>query len=261
MRAFLVKAKLIGSKVNWPLFWGLGFFFAVIFTLIRGTYWVSDWLVVHHDAQIKTLKVLGKPYFTNEDDIVTAIKTTDLTSFFKLDVKAVHEAVKSLPWIATVSVRKQWPDTLQVYVVEHKPVAHWNSDLLLNSDGEVFQAISNKLPEGLPELYGPEGSAEEAWHTFKQFKALLAVNQFTLESLALSERFAWQLWLDNGIRLNLGREDKAKRVQRFIDVYPRMERPEGKVIDVIDLRYDTGLAVSWKEPIEQKEQQNNKSEA
>jgi cell division protein FtsQ len=40
-----------------------------------------------------------------------------------------------------------------------------------------------------------------------------------------------------------------------------MERPEGKVIDVIDLRYDTGLAVSWKEPTEQQEQQNNKSEA
>ncbi|MEI5639595.1 MULTISPECIES: cell division protein FtsQ/DivIB [unclassified Pseudoalteromonas] len=261
MRAFLAKTKHLSGKVNWPLFWGLSFFFVVVFSLVKGTFWVSDWLVEHHDAQIKTLKVLGKPHYTAEHDIVTAIKTADLNSFFELDVKAVHQAVLALPWVASVSVRKQWPDTLQVYVVEHTPVAHWNSDLLLNEAGEVFQARSNKLPEGLPELYGPEGSAEEAWQAFQQFKALLAVNQFTLDSLALSERFAWQLWLDNGIRLNLGREDKAQRVQRFIDVYPRMDRPEGKVVDVVDLRYDTGLAVSWKAAPEQQQQQNNKSEA
>lgn len=88
---------------------------------------------------------------------------------------------------------------------------------------------------------------------------MLAVNRFNLVSLALSERFAWQLWLDNGIRLNLGREDKAQRVQRFIDVYPRLEKPEGAQVDAIDLRYDTGLAVSWK--FSQNEDNKDKSKA
>ncbi|WP_440054214.1 cell division protein FtsQ/DivIB [Pseudoalteromonas sp. T1lg65] len=260
MRAFWSKLKQFNAALNWSLISGLGFFLLVVVSLVKGTYWVSDWLTEHHDAQIKTLKVLGKPYYTNEQQIVDAIKKADLTSFFELEVDEVHKAVKELPWIASVSVRKQWPDTLQVYVVEHQPVAHWNSDLLLNAQGEVFQARSNKVPAGLPELYGPEGSEQEAWQVFLQFHDLLEVNQFKLVSLALSERFAWQLWLDNDIQLNLGREDKAKRVQRFIDVYPRMERPEGKVIDVIDLRYDTGLAVSWKAAASE-QQQNNKSEA
>ena len=88
---------------------------------------------------------------------------------------------------------------------------------------------------------------------------MLKVNNLELTSLALSERFSWQLWLDNGIRLNLGRKEKAKRVQRFIDVYPRMEQRADAQIDVVDLRYDTGLAVSWK-PV-QEEQLENKSKA
>ena len=88
---------------------------------------------------------------------------------------------------------------------------------------------------------------------------MLRVNGLTLTSLALSERFSWQLWLDNGIRLNLGRKDKAKRVQRFIDVYPRMEQRADAQVDTIDLRYDTGLAVSFK-PV-QEEQLQNKSKA
>lgn len=131
--------------------------------------------------------------------------------------------------------------------------------MLLNQAGEVFQASSDKLPTSLPQLYGPEGSEIEAWTAFSQFQEMLKVNNLELTSLALSERFSWQLWLDNGIRLNLGRKEKAKRVQRFIDVYPRMEQRADAQIDVVDLRYDTGLAVSWK-PV-QEEQLENKSKA
>ncbi|KAF7788326.1 cell division protein FtsQ [Pseudoalteromonas rubra] len=259
MRALLGKIVAIRQSVNWSLLFGVGFFLIVLIGLMQSGLWIRDWLTQHRDTQIKTLTVLGQPYYTAENDIVLAIRKTDLSSFFELDVKAVHDAVQALPWVATVSVRKQWPDALQVYVVEHQPVAYWNSDLLLNHAGGVFQANSTRLPETLPELYGPEGSEVEAWQTFLQLKEMLAVNQFNLVSLALSERFAWQLWLDNGIRLNLGREDKAQRVQRFIDVYPRLEKPEGAQVDVIDLRYDTGLAVSWK--FSQNEDNKDKSKA
>ncbi|NOU51830.1 FtsQ-type POTRA domain-containing protein [Pseudoalteromonas sp. JBTF-M23] len=259
MRALFEKAQKLNQRLNWSLILGASFFVFVMVSVVRGTYWVSDWLVEHKDAQIKQLTVLGKPYYTKEADIIAAIKEVDLSSYFELDVKLVHSKVQALPWVAHVSVRKQWPDQLQVYVVEHRPVAVWNSDLLLNQHGDVFQAKSDLLSTELPQLYGPEGSEQEAWRTFLQFKDMLKVNDFKLVSLALSERFAWQLWLDSGIRLNLGREKIAKRVQRFIDVYPKMQAPDGAAIDVIDLRYDTGLAISWKYP--QIQEQQSKSEA
>jgi len=259
MRALFEKAHNLNQKLNWQQILSVGFFSVVFIFLIRSGYWISDWLVVHQDAQLKKIVVLGKPKYTSEKDVIDAIKQVDLRSYFKLDVKAVQSSVQTLPWVAAVSVRKQWPDELQVYIVEHKPVAIWNSDLLLNTQGKVFQADNESLQPYLPQLFGPEGSELEAWQAFLQFKEMLAVNKFELVSLALSERFAWQLWLDDGVRLNLGREDKAKRVQRFIDVYPSMQPPEGGELDTVDLRYDTGLAVSWKFP-EQTEQQN-KSEA
>ncbi|AOT09738.1 cell division protein FtsQ/DivIB [Pseudoalteromonas luteoviolacea] len=259
MRANMKKAFTSIRGFNWPRVLGVSFFFSVLLVLVHSINWVSDWLVEHRDAQIKTLTVLGDPLYTDEREIVEAIKRTDLTSFFQLNVKAVQQAVKGLPWVASVSVRKQWPDTIQVYVVEHKPVAYWNSDSLLNVNGIIFQADSDKLSTNLPQLYGPEGSESEAWETFLQLKEMLAVNSFELTSLALSERFAWQLWLKNGIKLNLGREEKAKRVQRFIDVYPLLERPDGALLDVIDLRYDTGLAVSWRYP--QIQENKDKSKA
>ncbi|MBH0038251.1 cell division protein FtsQ/DivIB [Pseudoalteromonas sp. SWN166] len=261
MHPLLEKAQQLKQQLNfnWSLIFGVSFFLVVVIGLIQITTGVSDWLVENKDAQIKHLTVQGHPKYTDETAIIKAIKKADLSSFFKLDVKHVQQLVQDLPWVATASVRKQWPDIIQVYVVEHEVVAHWNSDLLLNQSGQAFQANSDKLDDDLPQLYGPEGSEEEAWVAFKQFDEMLKVNGLTLTSLALSERFSWQLWLDNGIRLNLGRKDKAKRVQRFIDVYPRMEQRADAQVDTIDLRYDTGLAVSFK-PV-QEEQLQNKSKA
>lgn len=246
MHPFLEKAQQLKQQLNWSLIFSVVFFLAVVFGLIKITRDVSGWLVENKDAQIKQLTVLGEPQYTNEAAIISAIKKADLSSFFKLNVKQVQNLVQALPWVASVSVRKQWPDTLQVYVIEHRAVAHWNGDLLINQSGDTFEAKSDKLSASLPQLFGPEGSEKEAWIAFKQLDEMLKVNAFTLSSLALSERFSWQLWLDNGVRLNLGRKDKAKRVQRFIDVYAQIEKRADAHIDVIDLRYDTGLAVSYK---------------
>ena len=52
--------------------------------------------------------------------------------FFAVDLDAAQDAVAQLPWVETAEVRKRWPDTLEVRVVEHKPFARWGEDRLLS---------------------------------------------------------------------------------------------------------------------------------
>ena len=75
---------------------------------------------------------------------------------------------------------------------------------------------------------------------------LLATTGLAIGELSLSERFAWQLQLTNGIELNLGRQEFMDRLQRFVDVYPLLSKQD-KLIHYVDLRYDTGFAVGWQE--------------
>ena len=245
------------KNVSWSRFLGMGFFLVIVIGLCQVFYSISYYLQNEHQTQIKHVTVLGQPKHTSEDQIVHAIKQADLSRFFDLDVNEVQNLIIALPWVETASVRKQWPNTLKVYVVEHNPVAIWNDDLFLNSDGVVFQAPKRTIEKKLPNLFGPEGSELEALNTFQEFSELLFINNFELNSLALSERFAWQFWLSNGINLNLGRKDKLKRVQKFIDMYPYMLKRKDAEVDSVDLRYDTGLAVSWKAADLQNLQQKN----
>ena len=80
--------------------------------------------------------------------------------------------------------------------------------------------------------------------SYGQLDDLLKINGFKLTSLRLSPRHAWQAELANGIKIELGREDKMTRIQRFINVYPTLQQSE-KPVAKVDLRYDTGFAVGW----------------
>lgn len=255
------KAAYLISKLktlNWPLLFGVLFFIATVVASWHAVVGLQTWLAKENNSKITKVIVQGKPNYTMEHEIVAKIKQTQLNTFFDVDVNKVQESVLTLPWVAQVSVRKQWPDTIKVYIVEHQAVAVWNQDLLLNQAGEVFEAKADEFFETLPMLYGPEGSEVEAWQTYKKFDELFVVQGLKLKSLALSERYSWQLWLENGIRLNLGRKNKVERAQRFIDIYPHIKNSQEEEIDVVDLRYDTGLAVSWKQPQQAEQQQKSK---
>jgi cell division protein FtsQ len=73
---------------------------------------------------------------------------------------------------------------------------------------------------------------------------ILSTGTLTVKNLVLSERFAWQVQLNNGIKLNLGRQEFINRLQRFINLYPLLQQDE-RDINYVDLRYDTGMAVGW----------------
>ncbi len=246
------------GEVNWSLSFGVAFFTLTLLLIWFSISATQKWLATEENSRITRLIVQGKPQFTAKSEIIDAIKQAQLSSFFDLDVNQVQDLVTALPWVAQVSVRKQWPDTVKVYVTEHQAVAIWNHDLLINEQGGVFHAPVTKYQAHLPKLYGPEGSETEAWQTFVKFDELFQLHQMRLSSLSLSERFSWQLWLDNGIKLHLGRNEKAQRVQRFIDLYPQIKNSSDKEVESIDLRYDTGLAVSWKQSAENKKEEKSK---
>ncbi len=249
-----------------PLAFGLGilFFLSVLFSLISITWWLGQRIVGQESVPVTSIDVVGEMNYSQRDDIMTAIETIDLGNFFQVDVDDVQKQVLALPWIYSVAVRKQWPNQLKIYVVDQSPVALWNGDFLLNKFGKAFQADIRRVNHALPQFFGPEGTEELALVNYNDINELLGFDGLDIDELILTERFSWQLTLNDGVTLNLGREERVKRIVRFMDVYPAIkaqlalknktkrkgkkntEKDKNQAVDYIDLRYDTGLAVGWK---------------
>jgi cell division protein FtsQ len=182
------------------------------------------------------------------------------------DVNIIQSQIERLPWIKQASVRKQWPDELKIHLVEFVPIARWNDQHMMDTDGNSFSVPADRTSKQvLPMLYGPEGSESEVLQGFRDMGQVLAKDKFTLKEAAMTARRSWQLTLNNDIKLNLGRGDTMKRLARFVELYPVLQQQaqvDGKEISYVDLRYDSGAAVGWKPaPAQDPNQQQNQAQA
>lgn len=171
-------------------------------------------------------------------------------NFFSINLEMVRATLEQLPWIRKVEVRRVWPARLEVKVEEHRPAARWGETRgeLVNSYGEVFSA-SLAEPElaMLPLLFGPSGTAPEVLKRYSELVgSFKAIGEKPVQVI-LSPRLAWQLKLEHGMLVDLGREQPKSpvgiRLQRFIDVYPEMVGKQAARPSVVDLRYPNGFAI------------------
>jgi len=117
------------------------------------------------------------------------------------------------------------------------------ADSLINTLGEVFKAtLPNDIQAALPVLGGPLDASKEVIVGFGQFRKQLQLIERKPHEVQLSVRRAWTLKLDNGITLELGRNDAEQRLQRFTRAYAQIADLQTTGMNV-DLRYASGLAV------------------
>ena len=171
-------------------------------------------------------------------------------NFFSIDLEALRQSLEQLPWVRRVDVRRQWPASIEVNIEEHVPVAFWGvaTGQLVNSHGEIFVAGMTIPPvEAMPVLQGPSGFVQEMLGYYQQSVELLAPLGRVPRSLNVSPRLAVQLKLDDGMIVELGRQQaKApvrERLERFAEHYYRIVTAAGRRPDVVDMRYPTGFAV------------------
>ena len=172
-------------------------------------------------------------------------------NFFTVNLETARSAFERMPWVRSASLRRVWPDAVELHIEEHQAVARWTvqegESRLVNRQGEVFIASSEA---GLPRLAGPEGSATRVLQRYRDFSATLAPIGRHAVAVHLSAREAWQLKLDDGVVLELGRDQPkhplGERLQRYAANYAAASAAlKGRLqaIGTVDMRYPNGFAL------------------
>ncbi|MFA7322695.1 MAG: cell division protein FtsQ/DivIB [Dokdonella sp.] len=173
-------------------------------------------------------------------------------NFFTANLETARAAFERMPWVRSASLRRLWPDGVELTLEEHHTVARWTPQdgeaRLVSTHGEVFVAATDEV---LPQFAGPGGAAARVLERYREFSEALAATGRKPVTVHLSARDAWQLKLDDGVVLELGREQAKhplmERVQRFASHYPAASsaaRGRLEKIGVVDMRYPNGFALA-----------------
>lgn len=203
---------------------------------LRGTEW-----------PISVVRIDGDMAHTDPPAVERVVtRHTDGAGFFRLDLDALRADLEALPWLRAASLRRVWPDTLQVEVREHVAAARWNGQALISTAGTVFRPAA--LPGlDLPRLAGPEGHGATMLQRLQALDRRLQPLGLAVRGLHQDARRAWRVELDNGVALRLGRGALERRLDRFVAVWPAVLARQSGRIEAVDLRYPNGFAVAWRE--------------
>jgi cell division protein FtsQ len=154
-------------------------------------------------------------------------------------LSAVREAARRIAWVREASVRRRFPDAVEITFETHEPLARWSESALVSTRGEVFAADYDGF---LPQFTGPEDASAQMAREYPAIRDALAPLASAITELRLSPRGAWQVVLESGLSLDLGRGEIRERLARFVSAWPQLAS-KGVETRHADLRYANGFAV------------------
>src|SRR5215471_16703934 len=185
--------------------------------------------------RIAAVSLAGERHVTRAE-IFAAAGITDRASLLFLDVETARARLRAIPWIAEASVRKLYPDRLQITVTERDAFALWQRDgnvSVISADGTVVGLLADWHFAHLPLVVGP-GAATRARDFLALLDAQPEIREQVRASVLVAER-RWNLKLKNGLDVRLPEAD----VPRALDALAELDHEKHLIsrdITAIDLR-------------------------
>ncbi len=189
---------------------------------------------------LREVKIDGQLVHVNREQIKLIVAKHLKGNFFTLDLVKARDAFQKLPWAREVSVRRHWPDQLEVAIEEHQALARWGNIALVNTHGELFQAATDAE---LPVFYGPGDGVMEVTKSYGSYSQILNKANIKIAQVTLSPRRSWEIKTDKGLLIALGRVDMDARLNKFAGAYQSTLSQLNVQVAYADLRYPNGFAV------------------
>jgi cell division protein FtsQ len=198
------------------------------------------------DRPIRVISMDGAFQRVSPGEVEKAVMPFAQAGFMSADLDRIERAVESVPWVDHARVQRSFPNGLHVTVVEEVAAARWGESGLLNTRGELFVRSATHVPAELPRLSGPDGTESLVAQRYLATQGRMLEAGMRIAALRLDERGAWEMDLDSGVTVRLGRRDVDERVDRFIHTASQVIAHRVNDITYVDMRYSNGFAIGWR---------------
>ncbi|WP_045826101.1 cell division protein FtsQ/DivIB [Teredinibacter turnerae] len=236
---------------NWrALFLPLRFLVILAFfgVLIFGVNWSKGLHKIQTavNRPVSSISVKGEFSHLTKDYLQQVVIKQMNGDFVDLDLRSMRAALEAEPWVQTANVRRIWPDRLEILIQEQKPIARWGREGFINAQGRLIDVEDNSALAGLPVFYGPRSKSNEIAQTYLATAEILSTSGFGLMGIQVDETLSWRIYLTDNVELIIGQYDVLEKLNNFLLVYQNNLEEKKDQLARVDMRYDHGMAVSWK---------------
>jgi len=122
------------------------------------------WLAQRPRFEFHRIEIVGELRHVGRAAVRAAIAGHLQGNFFTMRLTRARAAFEAIPWVASASVRRVWPDELVVTLVERRAIGIWSDGRVVSDAGQLFDVNPAEAELDGPqiEISGPPAYAAEA---------------------------------------------------------------------------------------------------
>ncbi len=178
----------------------------LIAVISGGGFWGWRYIHLSTTLPIHVVKVVGEYQFVDQQILQKTVMPYVATGFFNVNIRGAELALLQIPGVSLASLRRVWPDKIEIQVSEKKAQATLPDGQIYAVDGSVFmpfhvQPGNKSLEKSLSQLPVFAGAVEDlpeiaAFYHSAEF--LLMKNGFHIDFVGCDGLGSWTL----GVRLS-----------------------------------------------------------
>ena len=180
---------------------------------------------------------------TAELAILEQLELDGSRSLVTYDVAAARARLASLPWVATATVRKHYPDRLLVAVKERVPFALWQRNhtiSLIDRTGKAIAPYEDPRFANLPLVVG-RGANAEAEAFLSLLEGFPDIAERLRATVLVAER-RWNMVFENGITVKLPETNVGEALEQLA-VLDAVDGLLSRDVTIVDLRLSDRVTV------------------
>ncbi len=195
---------------------------------------------------VKNISIIG----ANKTSILALKKILSSSkhypSIFSINVEALKNKIEKFPWVQQVSVKRRWPNTLIISLIEKKALALWqnNSKLTLIDTKGTQIAVRNLKPfKHFPLVVGKNAN-KKAFYLFETLSKTPYLRKLVKSASFIYNR-RWNLNLSTGIVVQLPEANWAEAIISLEDLNKKSKLLK-KDIKFVDMRVPPQIVLRLK---------------
>lgn len=203
----------------------------------------------HAGLALDQVQVTGRNE-TSQAEILTAIGVQRGAPLLGVDIQAIRQRLIGLPWVASATVERRFPNGLAVEITEAQPLALWQRQqqlYLVSRDGKIIETSNLQKYAKLLIIVGDEAPLH-ADHLIDMLATEPDLQKQVTAAVWVGKR-RWNLRVNNMVDVKLPEEDADSAWHRFAAIN-RQNQLLDKDITIVDMRLPDAVVVRQAHPVE-----------
>lgn len=217
--------------------------------------------VPYLNPEIKQVVVKGELVRLDKTLLLDRVREQVDSGLMMLDMASLQAELQSIPWAKNIYLVKQFPNTLELRVTEERALAQWNNSGYISFEGDFIESALFSDLSHLPQLSSErtgitnrhdqmsnEMAASIAMALYHRLSSVVLAEGRQIRTLHESMIGGWTMTWDNGLSIDLGRQDHLIRTKHAMATWQRLSDQVKENLDYIDARYENGVAIKMLNP-------------